>query len=171
MDAIHKSKIRSTSADLGGDRLPDHIRSRLESRGMDGRMHGAAGRHRPGEDIEKEMFERHNEMNRHRVDEMLRRVEAAGFTGDEEIQIKGEIDEYFELEKSLLQKRFDDHRAAHKMHDGSSGADRDAIMEQIRAHRDKSMNSEKELRQQVRDKRRDIESKIREKMRGSEFRF
>jgi len=170
MDTVHKSRLQSTSADIGGDRLPDHIRSRLEGRGIDGRMQAGAGRNRRGEDIEKEMFERHNEMNRHRVDEMLRRVEAAGFSGDEEAEVKKEIEEYFELEKTLLTKRFDDHRAAHRLHDGTSGADREAIMEKIRSHRDKARDSEKELREQVRDKRRDIESKIREKMRGSEFR-
>eukprot|EP01041_Mallomonas_annulata_P002879 gene2879-5644_t len=159
---VPRSRARARSAAFNDD---PSAADPSDIHGMHHHREEAAKRRK---EIEKEIQDRHSEMTKHRVDELMRRVETAGFSVEDTVVLKKQVEEYQELENQLLNKRFEERKEFETLHE--KGADHDVVMASIRSHREKAKESEKQLRDDVRNKRRDIESRIRDKIYNSEFR-
>mmetsp|Transcript_15240 Transcript_15240/g.15380 ORF Transcript_15240/g.15380 Transcript_15240/m.15380 type:complete len:317 (+) Transcript_15240:77-1027(+) len=113
------------------------------------------------EDIERDVFDRHRDMTKERVNELHSRIDTVGFTEEEKIALKKEVEEYHELEKKLVAMRMEEKKVADSMR--RKGAEREEAFVKVRAHKDAAREEQRPLREAARDKRRDIESKIRER--------
>jgi len=130
--------------------------------------HGSHSRHAK---MEEEMKGRHHEMNVHRKTEMIKRLEDAGLDPEQKQAVLLEIDEYFEIERQLVEKRFENRLQMDDLYKrGRNGArEREVIIEDFREARDAQRDTEKELRDRARFKRRDIEEKIQRQSNGGEL--